>query len=1282
MLDQFPLEDVLDTPAGKRQEPAAQDLECAPRNTAQQLLNALLAFEPGPEKTLGLWTDSLSSQHNTKTAPDNAGSVQPSTDVDWQGLLAEVQLSLLCGDTDQARLEAVEAWLQDCPLPAAKAVQSAVALFGQWPGKSVDLYSAAIESNATGEAIKGLPTLCYALALVQQTAQSLEGNQPDKLTPEDQLKLEKLQTTLNALSREYQKQFAGDRFIPVLKVLVDFVRVVSGERKIKDTLWLGGLHIDASPWLDLFIALARHWLGAKPDETQIARLVTHVDNASNLGMHWFVDEALSLISILGLQRQDTEFQPQIRSVGWLLNVYKIDSDWQSALDALNLTAKRHTRLNKHEKPLIGNRKLGWWIEARDSRLQVEPREQRLNKNGDWVAGKHFPLKLLLDECGTLDFLCDHDLKICAHLRNQVQINHALNFEQNFTFTTAESLDLLINHPRLYRRTPNEDDTLPARVSVQLETPALHIIADNNLQEVTVSMQPFPEGEIHSASDFSCYWKNRHTLMVHRFTEGQLDIARALSFNGLNVPIEGSDAVLDSFRSLAPIAEIHSDLTKLNTDSIAPLKKPTFHLRPLDQGLHVECRIYPLGETGPAVIPGTGKPGIHAVVTNRPRNTIRDLEAELKESDNILDQLPLTSEHSHWQWTLTDTEAALEALAALQKLGNRISLLWPAGEPISLTSEISSECMHVHFSPQRPGIAITGELKYTEDQPEHTATVSGPCPFAEKKIDLKKLLASLARSEGRFLRLDNGRILQLSQRLRKQLNALNALSEDGVAHDLSVPVLEEASRGMVLQDDDGWDEQCHRFHEAQTMRPLPPETLKATLRDYQLEGFQWMARLAHWGAGACLADDMGLGKTMQSLALMLTRAADGPALVVAPTSVCGNWLAEAKKFAPSLNVRWLGDKNRHQLLVKAKPHDLFVCSYGVMQNEIDSMREIHWRTIVADEAQTFKNAGTARSRAIMSLQGDFRMIATGTPIENHLGELWNLFRFINPGLLGTSQTFKEKYATPIELHENDEVRQQLKAVIKPFILRRLKREVLTELPPRTEITHLIEFNEQQREFYESLRQSAMQRIGELAGIDSEQRFKVLAEITKLRQASCHPALATESPPCDSAKLNAFAEKVTELRKNGHRCLVFSQFVGHLKLIREHLDAKRIRYQYLDGTTPAKQRTAAVDAFQGGEGELFLISLKAGNSGLNLTAADYVIHMDPWWNPAVEDQASDRAYRMGQKKPVTIYRMIVKDTIEEKIVNLHQQKRDLANALLEGTGDGSRLSVEELVELIGD
>ena len=640
----------------------------------------------------------------------------------------------------------------------------------------------------------------------------------------------------------------------------------------------------------------------------------------------------------------------------------------------------------------------------------------------------------------------------------------------------------------------------------------------------------------------------------------------------------------------------------------------------------------------------------------------------------------------WQWALKDAEQALEVLAVLQELEDKVTLLWPAGECIALSREIDSERLSIHFQSQRGGIGVAGDLKVEGGSDDNALFTHGGagelCPFESKKVDLKKLLASLDRAQGRFLRLDDGKILQLSRRLRMQLDAINAVSEDGVAHPLAIPMLEEASRGMVLRDDESWDEQLQKLREAEALAPLPPATLKAELRDYQLHGFQWMARLAHWGAGACLADDMGLGKTMQSLSLILTRSAGGPTLVAAPTSVCGNWLAEAEKFAPSLRLRWLGDKNRARLLRDAGPNDLFVCSYGVLQNEIELLQEIQWHTIIADEAQSFKNAGTRRSQAMMSLRSDFRVIATGTPIENHLGELWNLFRFINPGLLGSGQTFKERYAVPIEQHEDDMARHRLKTLIRPFILRRLKRDVLTELPERTEITHMIEFNEAESNFYDGLRKQALQRISELSGLDSEQRFRVLAEITTLRQASCHPELVTDTPPCGSAKLRAFAQIVDELRHNGHRCLVFSQFVGHLTLIRKHLDANRISYQYLDGSTSVKKRKQAVDDFQAGEGELFLISLKAGGSGLNLTAADYVIHMDPWWNPAVEDQASDRAYRMGQKRPVTIYRMVVKNTIEEKIVKLHAQKRDLASALLEGTDGGSKLSVEELVELIDD
>ena len=300
----------------------------------------------------------------------------------------------------------------------------------------------------------------------------------------------------------------------------------------------------------------------------------------------------------------------------------------------------------------------------------------------------------------------------------------------------------------------------------------------------------------------------------------------------------------------------------------------------------------------------------------------------------------------------------------------------------------------------------------------------------------------------------------------------------------------------------------------------------------------------------------------------------------------------------------------------------------------------------------------------------------------MGELWNLFNFINPGLLGSLSKFNERYAQPIENNQDHVVQQRLKKLLRPFILRRLKNDVLTELPPRTEVTLHIELSADERSFYEALRRNAMQAIANASKEQGNPQLKVLAEIMKLRRACCHPRLVMPESLLNSSKLQAFEELVDELLENNHKALVFSQFVGHLSLIRERLDQKGIGYHYLDGSTPVPERKKAMNAFQAGEGDLFLISLKAGGTGLNLTAADYVIHMDPWWNPAVEDQASDRAHRMGQKRPVTIYRLVAKDTIEDKIVDLHKHKRDLANSLLEGGEVSGKMSVQDMMALLNE
>ena len=347
-------------------------------------------------------------------------------------------------------------------------------------------------------------------------------------------------------------------------------------------------------------------------------------------------------------------------------------------------------------------------------------------------------------------------------------------------------------------------------------------------------------------------------------------------------------------------------------------------------------------------------------------------------------------------------------------------------------------------------------------------------------------------------------------------------------------------------------------------------------------------------------------------------------------------------------------------------------------EGDNLAAKRFRTIILDEAQAIKNRGTKRSQVAMSLQGDLRIATTGTPIENHLGELWNLFQFLNPGLLGSFQRFNEKYTIPITKNNDSERRQQLRRLIQPFILRRRKEEVLEELPSKTEVTLTVELSQGERAFYEALRQNALEQIDNSDG--QTRRFQILAELMKLRQAACHPKMVDPSVDIESSKLELVAETVKELREGGHKALIFSQFVRHLKLVEAMMQEMGVPYQYLDGSTPGKKRDEAVQAFQRGEGDVFLISLKAGGTGLTLTAADYVLHLDPWWNPAVEDQASDRAHRIGQQRPVTVYRFVSENTIEEKIVELHHQKRDLADSLLSGTEQSGNLSAEDLLNLI--
>lgn len=466
----------------------------------------------------------------------------------------------------------------------------------------------------------------------------------------------------------------------------------------------------------------------------------------------------------------------------------------------------------------------------------------------------------------------------------------------------------------------------------------------------------------------------------------------------------------------------------------------------------------------------------------------------------------------------------------------------------------------------------------------------------------------------------------------------------------------------------WLQHMKKLSDLQTIPECtPPSSLQAELRDYQREGLSWMQFLREMQLNAILADDMGLGKTVQALAHVLTEKEQGrlvhPALVIAPTSLMYNWRREAEKFAPDLNVLVLHGSERAQHFGNLRNYELILTTYPLLVRDFEVLQAQPWHLLILDEAQYIKNPRSKMAQQVRKLEASHKLCMTGTPMENHLGELWAQFDFLMPGYLYDQRNFMQLFRKPIE-KEGDVARQEaLNLRIRPFLLRRSKEEVAAELPPKTEMIRSTDLNEQQREMYESVRLAMQKKVRDAVatlGVDKSQII-VLDALLKMRQVCCDPRLvkgAGDHVP-DSAKLGMLREMLIEMVEEGRRILLFSQFTGMLKLIEEELKQLNMEYVMLTGKT--KDRETPVKRFQNNEVPLFLISLKAGGVGLNLTAADTVIHYDPWWNPAAESQATDRAHRIGQEKSVFVYKLITEGTVEEKILELQERKRELAEGV---------------------
>lgn len=550
------------------------------------------------------------------------------------------------------------------------------------------------------------------------------------------------------------------------------------------------------------------------------------------------------------------------------------------------------------------------------------------------------------------------------------------------------------------------------------------------------------------------------------------------------------------------------------------------------------------------------------------------------------------------------------------------------------------------------------------------------------------------------RLEDGRMLALpADRIARVLAALEAMIERGRrdSERLHVP-LDEADALLDIEDilarrpkdTARIDAYIERFRMA--AEPLPeaevPANFRGDLRPYQRQGLAWMQRLRTNGFNGLLADDMGLGKTAQTIAHILVEEAAGrlvaPCLVVVPTSLVPNWVNEARRFAPGLSVLVLHGLDRHERRGEIGSAHIVVTTYSVLARDIERMRAYRWHIVILDESQAIKNPEAKATRAVYELQAAHRLCLTGTPVENNLTELWSQFAFLMPGLLGDRRSFQKRYRTPIEKCGDSQCTASLSRRIRPFLLRRRKADVATELPRKTEIIQRIELEPAQRDLYETIRLSMHERVHDAvstAGL-ARSAITVLDALLKLRQVCCDPRLVKLPGAGDvqeSAKLACLIDMVQEMTAEGRRMLVFSQFTSMLDLIKQELNEHRIAYVELTGST--EDRALPVQRFQRGEVPVFLISLKAGGRGLNLTAADTVIHYDPWWNPAAEDQATDRAYRIGQDKPVFVYKLIATGTVEERILELQNHKENLATATIHGTSLAGALTQGNIDYLFG-
>ncbi len=984
----------------------------------------------------------------------------------------------------------------------------------------------------------------------------------------------------------------------------------------------------------------------------IAQIYTAL-NTSSQAQNRRYEEELGMDSMLGFTRVKADWEKQVDALIEQL----LRSQKQKAADKNAPKVQERIAYFLHFEPQTPLKDC-YYPDSHRSEARGNPyitlKLQKAKSNGKgWYVGKNAAVSVF-GKSG-FDCMTEED----RHLIKYVSEGH---FRNQASLSGPEVAYELIGNKKLF----NADTGEPLEIvkgSVQIT-----IKREHGILKPVVNIASLVEDKRELPRCFVDYPKNG-VAVAYKMTDAQYEAVQGISKLG-NLPTDAEDKLTKLLELVSSEVPVLSDLLKSskNLKQLEGDTKVVLQLSPVGEDLYsARAVVYPAPGSKLVVNPGEGQEFIATTVNNETAQINRKLKDEKQNFETVEKLLtPIEDARSdRFTWEMTTLQCL--TMLDLVRESKDCTVQWPEGAKLKVS---------------KPAISFAG-LNLAVNSMGSWFEVSGEVNIDPKtKMKVAELLRLIREAQGNFIALGDHEYVALSESLKKQLATLDKMaSSDKKKVQISKfnsGVLNELEKnGAKIAADAKYAELKERIENAQSLNPQLPKKLNASLRDYQEEGFNWMMRLASWGAGAVLADDMGLGTTIQTISVLLSRSQLGPQLVVLPAALLINWRNELNRFAPSLKPVLLNfEQDRAKAVKKASKNSIILVTYGVVTEETEALEKIDFATAVFDEAHNIKNRDTKAFKSCVKLHADFRIMLTGTPLQNHLTEIWSLFEVAVPGLLGSYNAFSERFVGPIERDHDHNQQRLLKRIVSPFILRRTKGDVLNELPEKTEITLEVELSDTEKAFYNQIREETAQSLstGEINPVQA------LAALTKLRQAACSMELIDKKLAITSSKTQTFLDLVDELIENNHRALVFSQFTSHLAIIRRELEQKGIEYLYLDGSMSPKERMKLVDEFDEGQMPLFLISLKAGGTGLNLTAADYVIHLDPWWNPAIEDQASDRAYRIGQERQVTVYRLIAKGTVEDKIIKLHSTKKSLADALLEGTEMSARLGREEILELL--